>query len=185
MDGSRRRRGWDSLGGLDRRRPKRRNRETPQAPAEALDENANLLEVIVARLARQGAKCATNDPKAADLFLAPVLPRSKHWSAWADACDGVKKMTRARWVDALPHLTRKNAERHFFVFPRVAYDATERKSSLLVPFPSREDDARSRDGANTSGDGARIGSTPAGTRRAARAGGSRPSRTSSSRGSDE
>jgi hypothetical protein len=85
--------------------------------AEAVDENANLLEVIVSRL-RTSTRCRAKSAKEADLFLVPVLPRSKHWSEWSTACDALADV---RWSVILEHLTPDNARRHVFVFPRVAY----------------------------------------------------------------
>ncbi|KAJ1451683.1 exostosin family-domain-containing protein [Pelagophyceae sp. CCMP2097] len=85
--------------------------------AEAVDENANLLEVIVSRL-RTSTRCRAKSAKEADLFLVPVLPRSKHWSEWSNACDALADV---RWSALLEHLTPENARRHVFVFPRVAY----------------------------------------------------------------
>mmetsp|Transcript_8889 Transcript_8889/g.13656 ORF Transcript_8889/g.13656 Transcript_8889/m.13656 type:complete len:492 (-) Transcript_8889:1294-2769(-) len=89
-------------------------------PETALDENGNLLEVILDRLSRS-KRCSTLDPSEASLFLVPILPKSKHWSAWSQKCreifDGVGGIRSLR----LSHLTQANARRHFFIFPRVGY----------------------------------------------------------------
>ena len=90
---------------------------------DAVAENANLLEVILTRLAAKGSACAAKGAEDAELFLIPILPKSKHWSEWVAACDTLKRSTFSPsfWRKALPHLDDETARRHFFVFPRVAY----------------------------------------------------------------
>lgn len=84
-------------------------------PLDQVAENANLLEVILGRLAASD-RCSTRDATKADLFLVPVLPKAKHWSAWMSACDSLAHQS---W--RLEHLDARTASRHFFVFPRVGY----------------------------------------------------------------
>ena len=89
--------------------------------ADAVGENANLLEVVLDRLSRPASPCVATNPEDAELFLVPILPKSKHWSDWVDACGRVKLEKAAAWRKLLPYLDDGNARRHFFVFPRVAY----------------------------------------------------------------
>ena len=120
---------------------------------DAVAENANLLEVILTRLAAKGAACAARDAEDAELFLIPILPKSKHWSEWVAACDQLKRSTfsPAFWRKALPHLDDETARRHFFVFPRVAYRAGKGcenpnfKGSYLGRFPLVSADFWTRD----------------------------------------
>jgi len=128
-------------------------------PREAVRENANLLEVIVARLSAPGARCAAASPEDAELFLVPVLPRAKHWGEWVEACARLRKTTftgssafaETFWRKALPHLDDETARRHFFVFPRVAYRAGKGcenpnfKGSYLGRFPLVSADFWTRD----------------------------------------
>ncbi|KAK7242827.1 phosphopyruvate hydratase [Aureococcus anophagefferens] len=89
--------------------------------ADAVGENANLLEVVLDRLSRPESPCVATNPEDAELFLVPILPKSKHWSDWVDACGRLKLERAAAWRKSLPYLDDGNARRHFFVFPRVAY----------------------------------------------------------------
>jgi len=89
-------------------------------PSVAVDENANLLEVIVRRLATS-TRCKARSAESADLFLIPTLPRAKHWSEWSRLCETL--LEKRRLDRELPHLTPATARRHFFVYPRVAYNA--------------------------------------------------------------
>ena len=109
--------------------------------ADAVGENANLLEVVLDRLSRPASPCVATNPEDAELFLVPILPKSKHWSDWVDACGRVRLERAAAWRKSLPYLDDGNARRHFFVFPRVAYIP---KCCLLYTSPSPRDATLSR-----------------------------------------
>ena len=96
-----------------------RSSEVITVPSVAVDENANLMEVILTRLATS-KRCLATDPTEADLFLVPVLPKIKHWQEWGRLC-GSSILKGRRFDRELPYLTKENARRHVFVYPRVAY----------------------------------------------------------------
>ncbi|KAJ8601869.1 hypothetical protein CTAYLR_002684 [Chrysophaeum taylorii] len=87
---------------------------------EGIDENANLLEVVLTRLA-SSERCSTRDASEAELFLVPVFPRAKHWSEWVERCEAMQREGLLQKLYALPHLREETARRHFFVLPRVGY----------------------------------------------------------------
>ena len=97
----------------------RSHQEVITVPSVAVDENANLMEVIMTRLANS-KRCLATDPTEADLFLVPLLPKAKHWSDWIQLCSSPVLQGR-RFDRELPHLTSENARRHVFVYPRVGY----------------------------------------------------------------
>ncbi|KAH8095351.1 phosphopyruvate hydratase [Aureococcus anophagefferens] len=56
--------------------------------ADAVGENANLLEVVLDRLSRPESPCVATNPEDAELFLVPILPKSKHWRSATPARAG-------------------------------------------------------------------------------------------------
>jgi hypothetical protein len=68
-------------------------------------------EALLLRLWR--SPCRTLDPRAADVFFVPILPRAKNLkSGLRRACERLASLDLAPW---LAHLTPCNARRHFFV----------------------------------------------------------------------
>merc|ERR1719454_2013578 len=68
--------------------------------------------IVLWRLARSERCTVVDDPKDADVFLIPLLPRPKETLEWRHSCDELKNVDIE---EHLPHLTEENARRHFLL----------------------------------------------------------------------
>jgi len=88
------------------------NGDSEEGLTDLLDGHG-LGDIVHVRLSR--SKCTTKDPRLADVFVVPMLLRTKSGPEWSKKCSVLADAGDiTKMVELLPHLTESSASRHVF-----------------------------------------------------------------------